>query len=115
MSKDAEHRLAIYGSLAPGRENHHELDGVNGTWSKGVVRGFLVEMGWGADMGYPAIMLDDEGDAIDVLLLQSEDLPKHWSRLDEFEGDQYQRRSVSVETETGSLLASIYTLNATQD
>jgi hypothetical protein len=45
---DARHRLTTYGSLAPGRPNHHQLDGLEGRWSRGHVRGTLVDAGWGA-------------------------------------------------------------------
>ena len=50
-------RLATYGSLAPGRPNHHQLDGLEGRWSKGHVDGLLVDAGWGASLGYPALFL----------------------------------------------------------
>jgi len=39
----AEHRLATYGTLAPGRPNHHQLDGLTGRWLEGHVNGTLVE------------------------------------------------------------------------
>jgi len=55
---DARHRLATYGSLAPGRRNHHQLDGLAGRWFRGYVRGTLVDAGWGAGLGYPALVLD---------------------------------------------------------
>ena len=46
----AHHRLATYGTLAPGRVNHHQLDGLEGQWLQGHVRGTLVASGWGADL-----------------------------------------------------------------
>ena len=45
-------RLATYRTLAPGRPNHHQLDGLRGRWLKGHVDGLLVEAGWGASLGY---------------------------------------------------------------
>ncbi len=42
-------RLATYGTLAPGRANHHQLDGLAGRWFVGSVRGRLFASGWGAD------------------------------------------------------------------
>ena len=54
-------RLATYGTLAPGRPNHHQLDGLEGRWLKGHVNGMLVEAGWGASLGYPALVLDPAG------------------------------------------------------
>lgn len=111
MSKGANLRLATYGSLAPGRVNHHELDGLSGDWRTGIVRGYLVKMGWGADLGYPAINLDPDGEPVEVFIFESEDLPAHWPRLDAFEGEQYKRVVAMAETETGPVSVSIYALN----
>lgn len=105
---NAECRLVAYGTLAPGRPNHHQLDGLNGRWLRGRVRGALVQQGWGAAMGYPALVLDPDGSAVEVQIFESADLPRHWSRLDAFEGPGYQRVVVPVETADGSLDASIY-------
>lgn len=102
--------LATYGSLAPGQINHHELDGLCGHWHAGTVRGFLVEMGWGEDLGYPALVLDPEGDRVAVSIFESTALPDHWPRLDAFEGGQYQRCVAAAETERGSVEVSIYIL-----
>lgn len=112
MSLGPAERLATYGTLAPGRVNHHELDGLQGEWRKGIVRGFLVKMGWGADLGYPAINLDPDGDEVEVFIFESSDLPAHWPHLDEFEGEQYVRVVTEAETDQGPLMVSIYALNA---
>jgi gamma-glutamylcyclotransferase (GGCT)/AIG2-like uncharacterized protein YtfP len=107
---DASHRLATYGSLAPGQPNHHQLDGINGRWLQGHVWGRLVNAGWGAGLGYPALILDSNGVAIQVHVFESSDLPDHWSRLDEFEGPGYERVLTSVHTPTGRVDAFIYAL-----
>jgi len=104
----ALHRLATYGSLAPGRPNHHQLDGLEGRWLAGHVNGMLVDAGWGAGLGYPALVLDPDGSPIDVHVLESVDLPAHWARLDAFEGPGYQRVVTTVRTSTGDVDASIY-------
>ena len=104
----ALHRLATYGSLAPGRPNHHQLDGLEGRWLAGHVNGMLVDAGWGAGLGYPALVLDPDGSPIDVHVLESVDLPTHWARLDAFEGPGYQRVVTTVRTSTGDVDASIY-------
>ena len=49
-----QHRLVVYGSLAPGESNHDKLDGVDGVWEPGVVHGVLHDRGWDARLGYPA-------------------------------------------------------------
>jgi gamma-glutamylcyclotransferase (GGCT)/AIG2-like uncharacterized protein YtfP len=106
----ALHRLATYGSLAPGRPNHHRLDGLEGRWLTGHVNGMLLDAGWGAGLGYPALILDPGGPAIKVDVFESVDLPAHWARLDAFEGPGYQRVVTTVRTSTGEVEASIYVL-----
>ena len=112
---DHESRLATYGTLAPGRPNHHQLDGLDGRWFEGIVHGTLIDAGWGAGLGYPALILDPHGTAIDVHVFESSDLPAHWSRLDRFEGPGYQRVATTVHTPTGDVQASIYVLRRRTD
>jgi len=107
----ASQRLATYGTLAPGRPNHHQLEALTGHWWEGRVHGTLVDAGWGADLGYPALILDPDGPAIDVHIFESTDLPVHWSRLDQFEGTAYERVTTTVHTSTGNVQASIYVLH----
>jgi gamma-glutamylcyclotransferase (GGCT)/AIG2-like uncharacterized protein YtfP len=106
MSRD--HHLATYGTLAPGRSNHHQLSDLRGEWSIGTVRGKLVDTGWGAALGYPALVLDADSDTIEVHLFRSADLPNHWSRLDAFEGSEYSRAPVQVATNDSVVDAWIY-------
>lgn len=101
-------RLAVYGTLAPGRSNHHQLDGLTGRWLKGYVRGTLVPEGWGATMGFPALVLHPDGPVVDVDLFESADLADHWARLDAFEGPGYGRVVTTVHTPTGETAAFIY-------
>ncbi|MBB3609454.1 gamma-glutamylcyclotransferase family protein [Rhizobium sp. BK602] len=105
-----ENRLATYGTLAPGRVNHHHLEGLDGIWSRGIVRGRLLQSGWGAALGFPGLELSDDGAEIDVFLLESTDLPAHWERLDAFEGEGYSRVVATVWTEDGEREAYIYVL-----
>ncbi len=107
---DADHRLATYGTLAPGRPNHHQLAGLVGSWSQGHVHGTLIDAGWGATLGYPALTLEADGTPVDVHVFESLDLPAQWARLDEFEGPGYQRVSTTVHSPDGDLTASIYVL-----
>lgn len=110
MSGDAQTRLAVYGTLAPGRPNHHQLAGLEGQWRAGVVRGRRLEAGWGAALGYPGLVLDPQAGEVEVQLFQSTDLPDHWPRLDAFEGDGYRRVVTQVSTPEGDLDACIYVL-----
>lgn len=106
--RTADHALATYGTLAPGRPNAHLLDGLRGRWTHGMVRGRLIEQGWGAAMGYPAIVLDAQGPEVAVHLFVSADLPAHWARLDAFEGTDYRRAAIDVVTDQGRVPAWIY-------
>ncbi|OHB27806.1 MAG: hypothetical protein A2790_14250 [Phenylobacterium sp. RIFCSPHIGHO2_01_FULL_69_31] len=108
MNRD--HRLAVYGSLAPGQANHHQLAGLGGGWQPGVVRGWLVDSGWGAAAGYPGLRPDPMGPEVMVQLFTSEDLPDHWDRLDAFEGEEYERVPVDVDLGTYRVQAHIYAL-----
>ena len=84
-------RLFVYGTLAPGRPNAHLLSEVAGTWEAGTVTGTLHPEGWGAAMGYPALVLGESGEEIEGCLFSSDELGEHWARLDEFEGRAYER------------------------
>ncbi|MBI1682101.1 gamma-glutamylcyclotransferase family protein [Caulobacter hibisci] len=103
-------RLAVYGSLAPGKPNHHHLAELAGAWRPGVVFGRLVAQGWGADLGFPGLVLDPSGVAVPVQILSSDDLPAHWPRLDAFEGEGYRRALATVTTDDGAVEAWIYVL-----
>lgn len=110
MSDGAEIQLAVYGSLAPGRVNHNQLASLNGRWVKGTVRGRLADRGWGAALGFHGLVLDPEADEIAVDLFISPDLPRHWARLDIFEGPGYRREKSLISTAEGKVEAFIYVL-----
>jgi gamma-glutamylcyclotransferase (GGCT)/AIG2-like uncharacterized protein YtfP len=103
-------RLAVYGTLQPGQPNHHQLTGLVGHWIPGRVTGRLFSEGWGAALGFPALVLDPAGPWVEVQILQSEDLPQHWDRLDAFEGRGYRRVVCTADTEHGALDTHIYVL-----
>lgn len=85
-------RLAVYGTLAPGRSNHDQVAHLGGRWVSGLTaRGHLFETEWSGRWGYPALRLEPGGDAVAVELLISDALPAHWKLLDEFEGPGYRR------------------------
>lgn len=107
---DVENRLVVYGTLAPGEPNEHVMAEIPGTWTPAVVRGTRVESGWGAALGYPGLTLDDAGD-VDCLLFESSDLPRHWSRLDRFEGPGYRRVVVTATAEGRAVEAYVYELS----
>jgi len=55
------------------------------------VRRKLRQESWGAEMGYPGIDLDENGEEIEGFLFISENLSKHWRVLDDFKGESYER------------------------
>ena len=103
-----DHRLAVYGTLAPGRSNHHQLAGLDGQWRTASIHGRLIAEGWTATEGYPALFLDPDAPAIEIQLFESADLPRHWQRLDDFEGPGYRRTAVTVAVGETTVEAWIY-------
>ena len=110
-----EIRLATYGTLAPGRQNHGQLSCLLGRWLVGHVRGSVVMAGWGAKLRSPGLILDPDGAPIEVFVFESQALPQHWHRLDAFEGPGYRRIGVDVSNAEGVLPASIYVLTDSTD
>ncbi len=107
------HRLFVYGSLAPGRPNEHVLADVPGTWEPATVRGVLHPEGWGAALGFPVIVLDEQGPEVEGFVFSSDELGEHWERLDRFEGEGYER-ALTVATLPGgrTLEAHIYVVRS---
>lgn len=104
-------RLFVYGTLAPGKPNAHVLADVRGTWQPASVTGRLLPEGWGAALGYPGIVLDDDGDAVRGLVFSSDELAAHWARLDAFEGEGYERVLTVARLDGGATVdAYIYRL-----
>lgn len=106
-------RLFVYGSLQPGAPNEHVLAAVKGDWEPAVVRGRLVEAGWGAAIGYPGLVIDEDGESIRGHVLAARDLGETWAVLDELEGEEYERTIVTVTTLKGEQVdAHIYVLRS---
>ncbi len=106
-------RLFVYGTLGPGRPNEHVLDAIGGSWETATVTGTLRHEGWGAELGYPGIDLDEHSEEVEGFLFTSENLSDHWATLDEFEGEAYKRVLAKVKFGDGSIVdAHIYTLRS---
>jgi len=101
----ASHRLAVYGSLAPGEVNHHAIAELPGTWEDGIVTGTLQPLDATHGSGFPALRWRAGGPPVAARLFVSDALPAHWRRLDAFEGTAYRRILVPVHAESGALLA----------
>ena len=104
-------RLFVYGTLAPGRPNHHVLKDISGHWEAATLKGNLFDEGWGAEQGCPGIVPSTDGDEVEGFVLSSNRLAEYWSMLDEYEGSGYQRVLVMVTLESGSTIeAYVYAL-----
>ena len=88
--------LAVYGTLVPGRSNHHIVEPLGGEWTEGFVEGDLSPAGWGATLGFPAFLPRADGPLVAVHVLTSPLLSADWPRLDDFEGPGYRRILVPV-------------------
>ncbi len=89
--------LFVYGTLMPNCPNAHVLENIVGKFVPATVKGYLKDAGWSAQMGYPGIKLDENGDTIHGFLFYSSNLINHWDNLDQFEGDEFDRMPVIVE------------------
>lgn len=104
-------RLFVYGTLGPGRPNEQVLLKIGGFWASAHLRGKLVEAGWGAGMGFPGLVLGEDGEEIQGHVFVSENLAGYWSALDEFEGSEYRRVLTTVTLADGQQMAAyVYAL-----
>ena len=107
-------RLFVYGTLQPGGPNEHVLTAISGAWEPAVIKGNLIEAGWGAGMGYPGLILDESGNDIHGYVFISSNLSDQWDDLDEFEGEEYKRVVTSVTLLDGKKVqAHAYVLKVT--
>jgi gamma-glutamylcyclotransferase (GGCT)/AIG2-like uncharacterized protein YtfP len=104
-------RLAVYGSLAPGKKNHNVIAGMEGGWRNAFLRGSLRNEGWGAGEGFPGFLWDGTNTPVAAQVFSSAGLPHYWLRLDEFEGKEYQRILAPAEIESGEIeICNVYAL-----
>lgn len=115
MGKVNTEHLFVYGTLGPGRPNAHILEAIGGTWSHATVRGHLKQQGWGANQGYPGLLLDENSEKIQGFVFSSENLKCNWSMLDDFEGEEYKRVLTKVSlADDNKIDAYIYQLTNIQ-
>ncbi len=108
----ASTRLAVYGTLAPGEENDWVLKSLQGHWSDGFVRGCIFPPGsWGGGIEYPGFRWEPDGQPVVVKVFESAGLSGDWARLDVFEGEEYRRILVLVESESVTVqIANLYSM-----
>jgi gamma-glutamylcyclotransferase (GGCT)/AIG2-like uncharacterized protein YtfP len=93
--------LVVYGSLSPGAPNHGRLTPLAGTWERGWVEGEREQVGWGAELGFPALRWRPGGPKVTAHLLRTEALRGQWAELDRFEGAAYCRILVPFYSDAG--------------
>jgi gamma-glutamylcyclotransferase (GGCT)/AIG2-like uncharacterized protein YtfP len=103
--------LFVYGTLAPGKPNEHVLAPLAGIWQPATMTGQLMQLGWGAALGYPALVPDVTGEAVRGFVFSSPRLPDFLPTLDAFEGEQYERVLIEAHLDDGSPVeAFVYAL-----
>lgn len=104
--------LFVYGTLAPNRPNHHIMTPIaGGEWVSAYAFGELLPNGFGASLGYPALIPADDGQKVQGFIFTSDELADHWDRLDDFEGVGYDRVIITAYLQTGeSVTAYVYAL-----
>ena len=108
---DAARRLVVYGSLSPGQENGHILAPLGGYWTEVTVRGRLIDAGWGAPRGFPALGIDRLEEQVPGHCVTSIALPEVYDALDHFEGEEFVRLLHPYTTREGQRgIANIYVL-----
>jgi gamma-glutamylcyclotransferase (GGCT)/AIG2-like uncharacterized protein YtfP len=99
----SEHVLVSYGTLRPGYENHHVVEGIPGKWQPARIEGVIDQRG-----RYPRYRYVRNGRWVNVEVFVSTSLPHHWTRLDRFEGPSYRRVSVPVRLEGRTIYGYVY-------
>ncbi len=102
----ADSRLAVYGTLRPGQENHDLVDELQ-VEAHGTVTGRLT---WWE--GYPVLIIEPGGRPVPVVVLTSPFLRDRFDELDRFEGPAYRREIVVVELDDGPVRAHCYVASA---
>jgi gamma-glutamylcyclotransferase (GGCT)/AIG2-like uncharacterized protein YtfP len=100
--------LAAYGTLRPGEANHGVVSSLPGRWISGRVRGHLERRG-----RYP-ILITAGRKLVPVKLFCSPFLPRHWTRIDRFEGIGYKRVLLPVRLETGRWVSAFCYVSRSQ-
>ena len=89
------------------------LTAIGGEWEPAVIKGSLVERGWGASMRYPGLVVEESGNDVHGQVFSSSNLNANWDYLDEFEGEEYERIIAFVTLRSGEQVqAHVYVLRA---
>jgi gamma-glutamylcyclotransferase (GGCT)/AIG2-like uncharacterized protein YtfP len=83
-----ERRLLTYGTLSPGGANAHMLASISSSPRSVQIKGKIIPKN---GLSYYDRYYRSADPMISCVLLESDDLPLIWPRLDDFEGTEYQR------------------------
>jgi gamma-glutamylcyclotransferase (GGCT)/AIG2-like uncharacterized protein YtfP len=98
-----EERLIVYGSLAPGGSNAFMLAGLEGEWYRCLIRGHL-----GHYRGFKSFRYDPRGPEHKAWLFSSANLSRVIQDLDDFEGEEYERRVIPARVGDRQVQAQVY-------
>ncbi len=84
-------RLAVWGPLAPGGDEHWLVRSIAGEWSEATVHGWEYTIGFGPAEGQPGLTLDPAAPALPVAVLTSDRLDRQWRDIDDHLGPGYRR------------------------
>lgn len=97
------HRLAVYGSLAPGGTNQDQLARLDGRWYDGAVKGIVEERD-----GFLEFHWRLKAKNVPVKVLSTSQLDAQFVRLDRFEGPRYHRILVPIVVDEKNAVCNIY-------
>jgi hypothetical protein len=97
------HRLAVYGSLAPGGANQDQLAGLDGQWQDGAVKGVVEERD-----GFLEFHWRLKAKSVPVKVLSTSKVNAQFVRLDRFEGPRYHRILVPIVVDEKTAVCNIY-------
>ena len=88
------------------------LNDIGGAWRAATIAGKWYEEGWGFENhGLRGMVVDAEGEIIPGFIFASATLKDHWSKLDAFEGRDYERVETHAKTTYGEFeTAFVYAL-----
>src|SRR3990172_8794843 len=98
-----DHKLVVYGTLAPGAPNESILKNIDGVWQDCQIKGEIK-----IHNGLKHFKWNINADEIDTKMFISKSLPEKLPSIDKFEGSKYHRILISVKVEDRWVIANIY-------
>lgn len=96
-------KLASYGTFRPEEPNHVLLSDISGCWDDCITEGYIACIN-----NLPYFTWNVQGEKIEMKIFSSPELPKHISRIDSFEGPDYERILIPTSSNNGIVVVNIY-------